>query len=1328
MLYYRTSRATLTVNCSEPDIWQNLTEDGEINLDRKVLVPSSVPEMEAAHSFEEARKRAKRLSDLARTFLDEQGVHVTYAVFGWLHWIDESRPPMPGEDSIELNGKRVRKVRSPLLFVPITLELSAMSIRAKLEENAVIETNLVLESFLEQQLKITIDFDPDSELAPQMVLDAWRRAINHHEHWSIEQGEVVLIDSFSFRKIALLRELDRSTERVMEQPVLRAFCGDAEQLREAPAIPSYEDLDDAVSSEKLNLVVPADASQTRALLAVNKGVSLVIQGPPGTGKSQTITNIVSTMVAQGKRVLFIAEKRPAREIVVENLIKSGLGDIVLHITEEVLGQRGSSQAKRDIVDQLADILEQGPGQYSMERDYQSDYERVRSQLNHYAEILHKPIGPSPSSTPFRTMAAWSGHNQELAKVLKARLPSIREIDDTWKEKAFEIAYRIDDLGEEVLSRAVGPWLDAQVAEWSPSLEAEIAGQLKTLCDAPQGISELLKVHWESGEMTNKQTLSELEDLAGLLKSVGEHLISKNSFLGILRPVYWGTRKASARFQSEKGSHEDLALSTSSELIGYLNGLRHATAIITRLFPKWEKEASISELSLSAKQLLETISDASSCMQLIKLCAEAGELGIGGVFLDLVRLRAPRESIKETLDATLSLRWAQETYDCDACFSTGGAVLDRQMNRLRDLEKQSVKCAQTTVLNAVAPYRPSNIEVAPLNTELGTLRAQIRAKRRKPLRWLFTRAANIILQLKPCIVASPLAVAQYLHSTAYEFDLVVFDEASQIPTADAVVPISRAKQVVVVGDSQQMPPTSFFERAVASDSEDPDEVSFDSVLQNSEAILPSLTLNWHYRSQDEHLIAFSNLSFYGGRLLTFPSAWIEHPKLGIKYIHLPKAVYGRGGSRANPEEANQVIDILEEELRMDPGQVIGIIAMSIAQAVEIQSRLEERSQATKEIREWIERGGRARHLETVQGDEFDVSILSFGYGRDTAGNLQLNFGPLSREDGYKRLNVCITRAKKRMIVISSIRGADIPLGRVSDGGQRVRQFLEYAEHGPSVLSAIAGSTSENFGIFESPFEEQVANEVRALGWSVNTQVGVHKFRIDIGIIHPKNPGVYLAGVECDGATYHSAETARDRDIGRQQVLERLGWKIYRIWSPEWFRNKQKVLKELHSFLSKLLDDNGGGGGNSSPEPPHENLGEAKKPEPSFDGFEPGLKAGTVPFRLEGPKKPPQDLKDISEWVRWLVEKVREDGPWEKRELDVILQAHMLDMFTRTSIIRQAIGSGFLIARGSVIWHNEADTRLVSVKVSGNKQRDFGCYSDEELLRALELSCAEVGSMP
>ena len=1312
-------------------MWQNLVEEGEIELDQKVLVPTSIPETDAASHLGEAHKRIKRLSDLARTFLDEQGVHVIYAVFGWLNWTDESRPPLPGEDTIELqNGRKARKVRSPLLFVPITLDITATVIRAKYEENAVVEINIALQSFLDQQFGMTVDLDPDTEPSPEMVIDTWRLAVGRREHWSVEQGDIVLIDSFSFRKVALLRQLEKSVDRIIEQPVLRAFCGDAQQLLEAPAVPSYEDLDHAISAEKLNLVVPADASQTKALLAVQRGVNLVIQGPPGTGKSQTITNIVSTMVAQGKRVLFIAEKRPAREIVVENLSKAGLGDVVLHITEEVLGQRGSSQAKRDIVDQLADILEQGAGEYPVERDYQSDYERVRSQLNHYAITLHTPLGPSPSSTPFRLMATWSRQHQEMAKELKTPLPSIREVDEIWKEKALEFASKVDDLGEDVLSSATEPWLDAQVLKWSDTFEARLASLLKTLCDAPQTLAELLQVHWKSDNLLDKQTLSKLDDLAEFLALVGDHHTSKRRPLGVITPTFWRTRKASLHFHSEDGNREDLALITSTKLKDYLSTVRSAQSNVAELFPRYGKIASISELAQSAQRLLESISMAAACIQVRARCLEAGELELDEVLLELVRARSSGESLRVILEATLSKWWAHEASESDICFSIEGTERNRQVDRLQDYERQATQNAKTAVLNAVAPLRPSNVNVAPIDTELGILRSQIHAKRRKPLRWLFTKSANSILQMKPCIVASPLAVAQFLDSEAYVFDVVVFDEASQIPTADAVVPICRAKQVVVVGDSQQMPPTSFFDRAVSLETDNPDEVVFDSVLQASEALLPSLALTWHYRSQDERLIAFSNYSFYRGKLLTFPSAWLEHPKLGVKFIHLPTAVYGRGGSRANPEEAIRVIEILEEELTSDPRQEIGVIAMSIVQAVEIEARLEERAQTSTIIREWLESGGRARHLETVQGDEFDISILSFGYGRDAAGNLQLNFGPLSRDDGYRRLNVCVTRAKKKMIVVSSIRGADIPIGKVSDGGQRIRQFLEYAEHGPSVLSAITGTTSDVFGIFESPFEEEVANEIRALGWSVDTQVGVHKFRIDIGIRHPKHSGLYLAGIECDGATYHGGETARDRDIGRQQILEKLGWKLFRIWSPDWFRSKEKVLRELHSFLSSLLeDDNGDSGGNPPPNPQPNDPTTVQELDSTFKRFEPGLRAGTVPYRLEGPREPPTEQQDIKAWAEWLAEKVKVEGPWEKRELDTITQAHSVNWHIGYSMVKQAIDQGFLTLRGSTYWHTRTVDRLIPVKVSNGKhQRDFGFYSDEELLRALELSCADVGSIP
>ncbi|MFC1937793.1 WYL domain-containing protein, partial [Chloroflexota bacterium] len=433
----------------------------------------------------------------------------------------------------------------------------------------------------------------------------------------------------------------------------------------------------------------------------------------------------------------------------------------------------------------------------------------------------------------------------------------------------------------------------------------------------------------------------------------------------------------------------------------------------------------------------------------------------------------------------------------------------------------------------------------------------------------------------------------------------------------------------------------------------------------------------------------------------------------------------------------VIEILEEELKEHPEHKIGIVAMSIAQAVEIQSRLEQRAVLSGVIKEWMEHGGRARHLETVQGDEFDVSILSFGYGRDSAGNFHLNFGPLSRDDGYKRLNVCVTRARKKMVVVSSIRGSDIPMGRVSEGGQRVRQFLEYAENGPAILQGIPEYASGNVSTYESPFEEQVAQEIRSLGWSVDTQIGVHKFRVDIGIRHPLNPGVYLAGVECDGATYHSGETVRDRDIGRQQVLEKLGWNIYRIWSPDWFRDRSKVLRDLHAYLSSLLDDNDGGGNgndtggnggdNSDPNPESGDSG-VEISDPSFTSFDTGLKAGTVPYRIEGPSPPPSDNRDFSGWLKWLVRKIEVEGPFHERELTTVLRAHKADSSSYL-ILRNAIEKKYLKAKDSIYWHSKTNPRVVPVKVSvGTLKRNIEFYTDEEILRALELSCADAGSLP
>lgn len=513
----------------------------------------------------------------------------------------------------------------------------------------------------------------------------------------------------------------------------------------------------------------------------------------------------------------------------------------------------------------------------------------------------------------------------------------------------------------------------------------------------------------------------------------------------------------------------------------------------------------------------------------------------------------------------------------------------------------------------------------------------------------------------------------------------------------------------------MPPTSFFDRnGVQSD--DLDDIPYDSVLEQCQSLLPSRRLLWHYRSEDERLNVFSNRNFYYGDLLTFPSSWELHPDLGIKFNYLPNAVYGRGGSRANPEEAAQVIAILEDELTSIAENTVGVTAMSVAQSLEIHNRVEMAADSSEILQAWLDEGGRARNLETIQGDEFDISILSFGYGKDTSGTPQLNFGPLSGDDGYKRLNVAITRARKKTIVVISIQAADIAIGRVGAGGQLVRSILDYAERGPVALGDDLNVEASD--VYESPFEEKVARQSRALGWGVDTQVGVSRFRVDLGVRHPELPGKYLVGIECDVATYHSAETAREREIGRQDTLERRGWKIFRIWSTDWLRSRDRLMAEPHSFLIELLDQNDS---IIQPDEPHPlPPGSNALRLPRFRQLEHGLEPGTVQYLISnmpsiGDSNGSDDSSDA-----WLINNLERHGPWSISE--VFREVYKSKHIDARLLVEGFKPQGKVRVSAETIWHADANLRLVPVKVArGLAPWKFDCYSDEELLRAMELSC-------
>jgi len=453
-----------------------------------------------------------------------------------------------------------------------------------------------------------------------------------------------------------------------------------------------------------------------------------------------------------------------------------------------------------------------------------------------------------------------------------------------------------------------------------------------------------------------------------------------------------------------------------------------------------------------------------------------------------------------------------------------------------------------------------------------LREALKKKRHLPIRKLFAQMPNLLTRIKPCLLMSPLTVSQFLDPEQITFDLVIFDEASQVRSEDAVGSIYRGRQIVVCGDNKQLPPTAFFDLAISDefdeDAEEPFDI-FDSILDECIALrMSDGWLRWHYRSRHESLIAFSNRQFYDNRLVTFPSSVEEDPRLGIKFVYLPLGTYDRGGKRVNVLEAQTVVDLVESHFRKYPEKSLGVVAFSIAQANAIEDHIERFRKENPEFERFFTEdrleGYFVKNLENVQGDERDVLIFSVGYARDQQGRLTMHFGPLNKEGGERRLNVAVTRAREKVIVVSSIRASDFDLSATQAPGViQLHKYLDYAERGREALD-ISFPRLDEYG---SPIEAEVAAEIRAFGYEVVPQVGCSGYRIDLGVLDPARPGRFILGVECDGATYHSSYTARDRDRLRQEVLEKLGWRIHRVWAPDFVTRRDTEVRRLREAIEQ-----------------------------------------------------------------------------------------------------------------------------------------------------------------
>ncbi|KZX17544.1 RecBCD enzyme subunit RecD [Methanobrevibacter cuticularis] len=501
----------------------------------------------------------------------------------------------------------------------------------------------------------------------------------------------------------------------------------------------------------------------------------------------------------------------------------------------------------------------------------------------------------------------------------------------------------------------------------------------------------------------------------------------------------------------------------------------------------------------------------------------------------------------------------------------GELHENRITDFKDLDSKIIELNRKRIFNKLNEKIP-NINTATDDEEIKVLKGELTRKSgHLPVRKLLEKSGGIIKQIKPCFMMSPLSIAQYLDPTnpKLKFDVVIFDEASQVKPEDALGAFMRAETAVVMGDTQQLPPTSFFDQLIGGESEEEIATALDmeSILHLCKLSFPVKMLKWHYRSRHESLINISNHEFYDDQLLVYPSPSHNTESLGLKFKYNPKTYYDRGKSSANRIEAQEVAkEVLNHFDKYGDTKSLGVGTFSVAQMNAILEELEFERKQHPELEHLFsdKKDDRffVKNLETIQGDERDVILISVGYGYDTEGKMSLNFGPLNQDGGERRLNVLITRAKEKCVVFANFKSYDMHLtANPPFGVKALKNFLEYSENiSKGIIHNKNNKNNENF-------EDAIANFLEENGYTVDKQVGSPGFKIDLAIVDDQNPGKYILGIECDGEMYYSSKVARDRDRLRDQVLTGLGWNLYHLWSTDWYRNRELARTKLLNFIEK-----------------------------------------------------------------------------------------------------------------------------------------------------------------
>lgn len=1197
---------------------------------------------------------------------EENGKSTLYLGVGLLKWYDPKN-----KDTARL---------APILLVPV--ELSRRSVNSKFtlrsrEEETMI--NITLLEYLKQefQLKLnsleTLPMDESGVDVPK-VMALMRNAILNLEGWDVLEQFVLGI--FSFNKLILWQDISKYSDEIQKSSIVKSLINGQLSDRLESVEGSDQELEE-LSAMALTLPIPADNSQLNAVKNANANKTFILHGPPGTGKSQTITNIIADALANDKKVLFVAAKKAALEVVQNRLEKIGIGPFCLEL-------HSNKSKKSDVLQQFEQTL--SVPKYQLNVDFQEEANRIDQQkkvLSSYIQKLHhriaigwslydtisyleqhaivyqtdlqlqfpienillseftiwddwvtsfatitKKIGV-PSQHPLRWLSVTNhqfDHKENISSAIKQYIQSSTESKDICTkydiditaidnyQKVFEVL-KTQKVNQDLLDYYYKENLKSSLQNWLQLQHNKGTLETSVLSKYNRSILKLdatnLSLQWNQSKNTwflpkwlqqrkiknqlqayakNKlsdasvvdQLFSDLEDIEHVNLQLSKPVFSAMNTLASqyatldaidlqriqddLKTIETidGQLKSIASIEPQQWIRKNVIIQNiekeADEILVILNKLNQATTTLQQYVTVIPAESDLQnivshidqlELWINYKIYLQKGNELK--LDWFLTLAQDGKINNNDLHFEFVKILHLNHFVQ-----AMNEHIVLNSFDAD--------VYNAHIAQYKKLHKEFTALSQQQLIMKLSAKIPNFSQEAAQSSEVGILQKAIRSKGRGlSIRKLFDQIPTLIPRLKPCMLMSPISVAQYFDVDENHFDLVIFDEASQLPTSEAISALARAKQAIIVGDPKQMPPTSFFASQKA-DEDNYELEDLESILEDCLALsIPSNYLLRHYRSKHESLISFSNKNFYDSKLLTFPSPDDRNRKVTFEPV---VGFYDKGKTRTNKKEAEAIIKYIEQHLKKGNKKTIGVVTFSQTQQSLIEDLLQNLYQNQPQLEEVANQGEEPifiKNLENVQGDERDIILFSIGYGPDEEGKVSMNFGPLNRNGGWRRLNVAVTRARYEMKIFSSLRADQIDLNRTqSEGVKGLKDFLNFAEKG-IFLGAVQQSESKVNLI------QQLSTSIEKTGLKVATNIGSSDYKVDVGILHPDNEQEYILAILIDGDNYYNVNTTNDRELLAPSVLQMLGWNVFRIWTIDWIKNKDRIIENIQAEVQRLVSN-------------------------------------------------------------------------------------------------------------------------------------------------------------